>query len=67
MIQTIRRSVCRDCSWTASTKHYSRQDLPTLIVEHTVATAHEIDSDIIYEIDSDAASPPVQPSDLLLN
>lgn len=66
-MRAIKQSVCCDCDWMASTAHYNRQDLTTLLVTHAVATGHDIESVLIYE--SDRVSPPTteQTIDVRLN
>lgn len=65
--RVIKQSVCCDCDWMASTMHYSRQDLAQRLIDHAVATGHDIESVLIYERNS--VSPPTteQPIDVRLN
>lgn len=67
MRRAIKQSICCDCDWMVSTTHYSRQDLTRHLVDHAVATGHDIESVLIYA--SDSVSPPTteQPIDVRLN
>lgn len=47
----ITYSYCLDCPWTASINDCSRQGLRSFMIEHAVATGHDIDSVRLFPIE----------------
>ena len=43
------RNYCTECSWSASTEHYTRREVATRATNHFIQTNHLIESESVPE------------------
>jgi hypothetical protein len=48
MSNLIKYRYYRECSWSASTEEYTREELNALMVEHAITTGHDVDTAHIH-------------------